>query len=400
MLIEFAKTFKHYKLMSFTSDKSSDVLIIGGGVIGLAIARELYKKGVSNITLLERGAIGREASHAAAGMLAPNAETEKLDDFFRLCNESNKLYPGFAAELQDETNINVELDRQGTLYLALTEADSAELGRRFEWQQQAGLAVEHLSARETRALEPFVSPDVRESLFFPNDWQVENRKLLHALEKFAELNGIEIRENTFITNLLIENGKVTGAASETEKFFAGKVILATGAWTSLLKAESLALPPVRPIRGQMISFHTAKRLFQKVIYSPRGYLVPRADGRVLAGATVEDVGFDKSVTRAGTEFLHENALEIAPSLVNLEIAEQWAGLRPFAADGWPVLGSFPQAENLIFATAHYRNGILLAPLTAKILAENLVDGGASDYLKAFGPERFAPNGLRSLNISV
>ena len=378
----------------------SDVLIIGGGVIGLAIARELHKKGVSQVTIVERASLGEEASYAAAGMLAPNAETEKKDDFFRLCNESNKLYPAFAAELQDETDIDIELDRQGTLYVALTGDDSEEIGRRFEWQRGAGLAVEHLTARETRAIEPFLSPDVRESLLFPNDWQVENRRLLLALRKYAETNDLEIRENTAIKNLLIENGRITGAETETEKFYAGKVILATGAWTSLIKAEGLRMPKVKPVRGQMIAFHTAKRLFQKVIYSPRGYLVPRADGRVLAGATVEDAGFDKSVTRAGIEFLRDTALEIAPSLVNLEIAEKWAGLRPLAADGLPILGSFPQVENLYLATAHYRNGILLAPLTAKILAENIADGIDSDYLKIFGPQRFAPNGLRSLKTTV
>jgi glycine oxidase len=380
--------------------KNTDVLIIGGGVIGLAIARELYRKGVRQITVVERASLGQEASHAAAGMLAPSAETEKLDDFFRLCNESNKLYPEFAAELLEETDIDIELDRQGTLYVALTDDDSAEIRRRFEWQRGAGLAVEYLTARETRAIEPFLSPDVRESLFFPGDWQVENRKLLQALEKFAASSGIGIRENTKIKQLLIENGKCAGAASETEKFFAEQVILATGAWTSLIETENLVMPPVKPVRGQMIAFHTAKRLFQKVIYSPRGYLVPRADGRVLAGATVEDAGFDKSVSREGIEFLRENALEIAPSLVNLEIAEKWAGLRPLAADGLPVLGSFPQVENLRFATAHYRNGILLAPLTAKLLAEKTVENKDSDYLKIFSPERFAADGLRSLNISV
>lgn len=387
--------------MNFTGNNNSDVLIIGGGVIGLTLARALHKKGVSKITILERGQTGAEASHAAAGMLAPNAETEKADDFFRLCIESNKLYPDFAAELQDETDIDVELDKQGTLYLALTEEDSAEIRRRFEWQRGAGLAVEHLTAQETRAAEPFVSPDVRESLFFPNDWQIENRKLLHALEKYAAENGIEIRANTFVTNLLTENGEITGAQTEAEKFFASKTVLATGAWTSLVKAETVILPRVTPIRGQMIEFHTAKRLFQKVIYSPRGYLVPRADGRVLAGATVEDAGFDKDVTRAGIEFLQDNAFEIAPSLMNLEIADQWAGLRPLAADGLPILGSFPHVENLIFATAHYRNGILLAPLTAKLLAEKIAENKGSEYLKIFSPERFAaPNGLRSLNTTV
>ncbi len=385
-----------------TKDKgqTSDVLIIGGGVIGLAAARALYGKGVRRITILERGRLGREASHAAAGMLAPNAETEKADDFFRLCNESNKLYPEFAAELQDETNIDIELDRQGTLYVALTDEDSSEIRRRFEWQRAAGLAVEQLGARETRALEPFLSPDVRASLFFPEDWQVENRKLLEALERSARGNEIEIRENTLVTDLLIENGRAIGARTETGKFFASEVILATGAWTSFIGAENLRMPQVVPIRGQMIAFHTAKRLFQKVIYSPRGYLVPRADGRLLAGATVEDAGFDKSVTREGIAHLHENTLEIAPSLVNLEIAEKWAGLRPVAADGLPILGSFPQVENLTLATAHYRNGILLAPLTAKILAEKITGAGDSEYLKIFSPQRFAPNGLRRVNTTV
>jgi len=379
---------------------NSDVLIIGGGLIGLAIARELHKKGVQKITILERGEVGKEASHAAAGMLAPHAETDKLDDFFFFCDESNKLYPNFAAELLDETDVDIELDREGTLYLAFTETDAKEIRRRFEWQKSAGLQVEHLSAQETRQAEPFVSPDVLESLFFPNDWQVENRQLVHALQKFAELNDIKIRENTEVTRLLTENGKITGAETDTEKFFAEKVILATGAWTSFIKTEDFAMPQVKPIRGQMIAFHTAKRLFQKVIYSPRGYLVPRFDGRVLAGATMEDVGFDRNTTESGINFLHENALEIAPSLVNLEVAEEWAGLRPFAADGLPILGSFPSVENLFLATAHYRNGILLAPLTAKILAENIIEKKDSNYLRVFSPNRFAPNGLRSLNISV
>ncbi len=379
---------------------NSDVLIIGGGVIGLAIARELYKKGVRKITILERGEVGKEASHAAAGMLAPHAETEKLDEFYYFCDESNKLYLTFADELFDETAIDIELDRNGTLYLAFTETDVREIRHRFEWQKSAGLQVEHLSAQETRQAEAFVSPDVLESLFFPNDWQVENRKLVQALQKFAELSGIEIRENTEIKQLLIENRKITGAETVSEKFFAEKVILASGAWTSLIKAEGFTMPKVKPIRGQMIAFHTAKRLFQKVIYSRRGYLVPRADGRILAGASVEDVGFDKSTTAGEIALLRENALEIAPSLVNLEVAEKWAGLRPLAADGLPILGSFPQVENFFVATAHYRNGILLAPLTAKVLAENIVDNKDSDYLKIFRPNRFQPNGLRSLNISV
>lgn len=374
--------------MNFTGENFSDVLIVGGGIIGLALARELHRKNFGRITILERGLVGRESSHAAAGMLAPHAETDEADEFFRFCRDSGQLYPSFAAELFAETDVDVELDQSGTLYLAFSERDARELRHRYDWQKSAGLDVEHLTARETRRIEPFVSPDVLESLFFPNDWQVENRKLLHALHKYCELYGVRIRENAPIVSLSIENGRVTGAETETEKFPAGRVVLATGAWTSLIETGSFALPEIKPVRGQMISFHTAKRLFSKVIYSPRGYLVPRADGRVLAGATVEDAGFDKSLSDAGIDFVREHALEIAPSLVNLEIHEAWAGLRPFAADGRPVVGEFSGLENLSIATAHYRNGILLAPLTAQILAERLAGEKDSDYLKIFGPKRF------------
>ena len=365
-----------------------DVLIIGGGVIGLSLARLLQKKGVKKITILERGEIGRESSFAAAGMLAPNVETETRDDFTEFCAESLSLYTNFAGELLAETGVDIELDCSGSLYLAFSEEDSKEMNRRYEWQKSAGLRVEYLTARETLQAEPFVSPDARESLFYPNDWQVENRRLLFALKKYAELNRIEMIENVEISNLLIEKNRITGAETRSERFLAPTVVLATGAWTSLIKAGSFTLPQVKPIRGQIISFQTAKRLFGKVIYSPRGYIVPRADGRILVGATVEDAGFDKSVTGAATEFLRETATEISNGLGKLEIAEKWVGLRPFAADGLPILGAFTEIENLFVATAHYRNGILLAPLTAKITAERIADNLDSGYLQIFSPQRF------------
>lgn len=385
-----------------TKDKArvSDILIIGGGVIGLALARELHKKSAGRITILERGEVGREASFAAAGMLAPQAEADAGGDFFRFCTESNRLYTQFAAELFDETDVDIELDRSGTLYLAFTENDAAEIRRRLTWQKNAGLEVEHLTAQETRQAEPFVSPDVLESLFFPNDRQVENRKLLHALQKYCALYGLEICENTEVKKLSIVSDRIAGVETETEKFVAEIVVLATGAWTSLIKTDGFFLPQIKPVRGQMLSFSAPRRLFSKVIYSPRGYLVPRADGRILAGATVEDAGFDKSVTDAGIEFLRDHALEIAPSLVNLEIRESWANLRPFAADGLPILGAIDRKENLFIATAHYRNGILLAPLTAKILVNKIAENKDSEYLEFFSPDRFLTNNLHVFNKTV
>lgn len=390
--------------MKTIAASSQDVLIIGGGVIGLALARELRRVGgAGKITILEKNPVsGSEASYAAAGMLAPQAETDGFNDFYYFCRAGCDLYPDFADELLDETGIDIELDRNGTLYLAFTNSDTEEIRCRFEWQRSAGLAVERLSAAEALKAEPFISPDVREALYFPNDWQVENRKLLEALQEYARLNRIEIIANAEVKSLMIENGKIAGAQTPDSKFRAETVVLTTGAWTSLIEtgghdSPPLLLPPIVPIRGQMFGCRTAKRLFTKVIYSPRGYIVPRADGRILFGATVENAGFDKTVTASGIDFLREKALEISPSLVNLEMNEKWAGLRPFAADGLPVLGAVAGAQNLFIAAAHYRNGILLAPLTARIMAKKITENADSKYLHVFGAERFRKAKALSVN---
>lgn len=358
----------------------SKVLIIGGGVIGLSIARSLSKKGFKQITVLESGEVGKEASYAAAGMLAPHAEAEKFDDFFNFCCQGLLYYPQFAEEIFDETGINIELDKSGTLYLAFTEYDSIEINNRFEWQKRNGLQVEHLSAKEVRKFEPFVSPDVREGLFFPHDWQVENRKLVAALQLFCELNKVEIITNTEVLSL-----SKNYAETFDKKYEFDIVILANGAWLSLIKTDEFVLPNVRPIRGQMVSFHTAKRLFSKVIYSPRGYIVPRMNGKIIAGASVEDIGFDKSTTRFEIENIMENAFEISPSLSNLGVSEKWSGLRPCSPDNLPFLGQI--SNNVYIATAHYRNGILLAPITGELIADKIVNGINSNYFEVFNPKR-------------
>lgn len=367
---------------------NTDVLIIGGGVIGLSIARELYKKGERRITVIDRGPIGREASWAAAGMLAPNVETDTSDDFHRFGTESLELYPNLASELLEETGVDIELDQSGTLSLAFNEAEAGELDETFERQELRNVPVNRLSGDAVRNLEPAVSPAVCAGLLYPSDWQVENRKLLAALRRFAEISEIRIVENADVSELLVDGSRVAGARVGTDEDHAGVTILATGAWTSLIKIGDAPMQvSVKPIRGQMISFEIRTRRIHRVMYSPRGYIVPRADGRVLIGATVEDVGFNKSVTDEGLDSLKAAAVEIAPRLAEFEITEKWAGLRPFAADGLPVIGDLPGWENVFVATAHYRNGILLAPKTAQILADRIIDDVESPYLSAFGVER-------------
>lgn len=374
---------------------TSEVLIIGGGVIGLSIARSLHKKGVRQITLVDKSACGTESSWAAAGMLGPQAEADESGEFLDLCCASRDLFPTLADELLDETGIDMELDKSGTLYIAFKETDAAHLQKRFNWQSRAGLPVERLSANDARNAEPLISLNVHEALFFPNDWQVENRKMLAALRHYANIGGIRIVENRRVKNLVIENDRVIGVETDDGVFTADKTILATGAWTSLIKLGLTEMPiNVEPIRGQIIAFQNDERLFRHVIYSRNGYIVPRMDDRILVGSTSENVGFDRSTTEEAAQNLHAIAAEIAPKIGALNITDQWSGLRPFAGDGLPIIGGISGIGDLLIATAHYRNGILLAPITAKIVASKIVDNVDAAELKTFSPSRFtfAANG--------
>ncbi len=359
-------------------------MVIGGGVIGLSTARELRRRAGATVTLIDRGRCGEEASWAAAGMLAPNAETHEEGPFFQFCTASNALYPDFAAQLFEETGVDIELDRTGTLFLSFGDDDDRVISENYEWQRSAGIAVERLTAEEVRKLEPEVKGSVRGGLIYPGDWQVENRKLVKALRRSCELSGVTILEGLEATQLLNEGHRTIGVRVLEGEIKADTVVVANGSWVCSLIGGSA----IRPIRGQMISLGGGSgRVIDHVIYSSRGYLVPRSDGRVLVGATVEDVGFRKEVLPEAIEELRGAALEIAPALGNFDIKEAWSGLRPFAADGLPVIGWVPDREGLFVATGHFRNGILLAPITGAIVAE-AITGGGSEFLEAFGPERF------------
>jgi glycine oxidase len=370
--------------------ETADAVVIGGGVIGLSVARALAVRGVERILLIERARLGAEASNAAAGMLAPQAEANHADAFFELACASRASYPAFADALREETGTDIELERTGTLYLAFTEHDEEEINHRYDWQRRAGLLVERLSAGEARRLEPCISPRVRAALSFPLDVQVENRRLLAALATSVEKYGVGLLMETHVKSLLVERGRVEGVETSGGKVSAPVVVVACGAWTSFITSQDKRAPPVsiEPVRGQMLCFEMNSRLARHIIYSPRGYLVPRLDGRLLAGSTTERAGFNKRVTIGGINAITTNALEIAPEVENLPLVDSWAGLRPRAEDELPVLGERTDVRGLFYATGHYRNGILLAPLTGELIAEQITTGIAPPPLQAFSPDRF------------
>jgi glycine oxidase len=366
-----------------------DVIIVGGGVIGLSIARELHKRGVDRTTVFDAGSCGGEASWAAGGMLAPQAEADEQGPFFDLCSRSRDQYPAFADELFSETGVDIELDRAGTLYLAFSEEDSHKLRDRFDRQRTAGLAVELLDSQSVRKAEPFASPDVLEALYFEGDWQVDNRKLCFALRRYCDINGIEIRENTAVTEVVSEGKRVLGVRAGAETFLADEVVIAAGAWSSAISLGVGEIPvSVEPILGQMIAFRTEQRDFEHVIYCSDGYIVPRRDGRVLAGSTTEKTGFERKTSDTAAASLLSMACRISPAFSNLTIDDHWCGFRPRAADGFPVIGRIEGTNGLFIATAHYRNGILLAPITASIAADAITGGESTFDQNLFGPDRF------------
>jgi glycine oxidase len=371
-------------------NETADAVVVGGGVIGLAIARALALRGMKRVVLIERARVGSEASSAAAGMLAPQAEANRADAFFDLACASRDLYPAFSAELLEETGTDIELERTGTLYLAFTEKDEEEIEHRYDWQRRAGLAIELLSADEARRLEPCISQEVRAALRFPLDVQVENRSLVAALSASVEKHGVRLLTETNVHSLIIERETIKGVETSRGAVHAPVVVVAAGAWTSFLTSSDKAAPhiSIEPVRGQILCFETKARLARHVIYSPRGYIVPRLDGRLLAGTTTEHAGFEARVTEEGISAIRNHALEIAPTVRNLPFVDSWAGLRPRAEDDLPVIGACADVRGLFYATGHYRNGILLAPLTGALLAEQIITGNTSPFINAFSPDRF------------
>lgn len=367
---------------------SPDVVVIGGGTIGLATSLELARRG-AKVVLVERSSPGREASWAAAGMLSPLGEASDLPSLRELADASLDLWPELADRLHEDTGVDVEYRQGGALHVAFDDADERHLTV-LESRARAG-GVTRLDADGVRDMEPAIGPDARAGLVIERDHRVDNRRLGPALWASAHAAGVDFRLGAPVRGVVVENARATGVALGGGGILvAGSVVIAAGAWSAGLTGLPAPLP-VRPVRGQMfaVGARTAGHgLLRHVVVTRDCYLVPREDGRTLVGATVEDVGFNPGPTPAGIRELLEAGTRAAPGMSEAPLVETWAGYRPGTPDDRPILGADPDVEHLVHATGHFRNGILLTPITARLIADVTLGRTPSLPLDAFSVARF------------
>jgi glycine oxidase len=375
-----------------------DVAIVGGGIIGLSCAWRARARGLS-VTVFERGATGRGASHVAAGMLAPVAEAEFGDAGRRLLElglRSARMWPEFAAELQAAGATDVGLSRTGTLIVARDDDEARELERQLAFRRSLGLRAQRLRASVARERERALAPTVRLAVEAPDDHSVDPRVVLRALREACRAGGVAVRENADVQALISDGSPARArglALRGGERVACGQIVLAVGAWTGQIGGlPGEARVPVRPVKGQILRLRdpAGPGLLGRVLRFEGGYLVPRGDGRYVLGATVEERGFELEPTAGGVYQLLRDASELLPGIDELQIEELSVGLRPGTPDNAPLIGPGAVA-GLVWATGHHRNGILLAPLTAELVAGMLAGEEQSRFaglLAACAPARF------------
>lgn len=367
-------------------NSTSDVIIIGGGIIGFSIACQLSQQGI-HVTLIERGQPGQEASSAAAGMLAPQAEVAHgaQGPLLDLCVASHAIYPDFVRQLEEATQIRIGYRQTGTLFVASDFDEATLLAGIMEQQETAGLPSQELSPEELRKLEPALAESLTVGLFLPKDHHVDNRVLMKALVAAALKQGVRLMTGTPALGLVWHGDRVAGVKTSAGEIQGEIVINAAGSWAGQIDAR-LAIP-VKPARGQIVKLRTLIPVLHHLIHSAKCYMAPWPDGRLRIGSTLEDEGYNKQVTAGGVHKLLNGALAIVPSLAEAAMEETWAGFRPEAADDMPILG-WSGIRGLMMATAHFRNGILLAPITARIVADLILGGSSSISLEPFSLHRF------------
>jgi glycine oxidase len=363
-----------------------DVAVVGGGIIGGAVALELARAG-GRVVLLDRQQPGQEASWAAGGILSPSFEVPEALPLVPLSRASLALYPDFIAAVESASGRTVGFRRDPALQIFFGGEAERARDALVAVHKSTGLPSQTISIEEARRLEPTLNPAMTAAALLPEEGRVDNRQLTAAVLDAARGAGVEIRSGNAVTSLLQEGSRCAGVQAGGESIAAKNVVIAAGCFSAQIEAVA-RYAPTRPARGQMVALRSTKVKFDRVIASARGYVIPREDGRLIAGSTVEDAGFEKAVTPAGLQKILATAVEIGPDLASATVVETWSGLRPDTPDHLPILGP-TDVEGLWMATGHFRNGILLAPITARLIRQWLEEKPLSVSVEEFSAMRFA-----------
>jgi glycine oxidase len=340
-----------------------EVIIIGGGIIGMLTARELHAAGV-DVLVIERGPLGGESSWAGGGIISPLHPWQYSDAVNQLAEISKTIYPDLARQLHEESGIDCELLDSGLLYTGLEEQRPAE-----SWADKWSVELQAVTqTQRIHEIEPQLSPSIESGLWLPDIMQIRNPKLVKAFKGSLDKLGIRYLEHTPVGELVYDAGRVTAVNTAAGVMSAPKVVIASGAWSAgfIRTDQNVA---VEPVKGQMIMFRGEPGLIRRMVLASGHYIIPRKDGRVLAGSTLERTGFDKRITEDAQVELRRAAVEIIPALADMEIERQWAGLRPGTEQGIPYICPHPEIEGLYIHAGHYRNGVVLGAASARLMAE-------------------------------
>ncbi len=340
-----------------------DCIVIGGGVIGLLTARALWQAGM-DVTVIERGCLGGESSWAGGGIVSPLYPWRYNDAINLLAEHSKQLYPDLVASLHSDSGIDCELLNSGMLYTDMDEWAAAE-----DWAKRWRHPVEVIESRSAlEVIEPALHPDIRRAIWMPDVYQVRNPRLVQALHGSLLASGIHCLEHTEVIEILRSGGGVSGVCTARQSLHAKKVVVASGAWSANVM-RGLANIAVQPVKGQMLMFKGEPGRVRTMVLSRGHYIIPRRDGHVLAGSTLENVGFDKQITAGARQTLSADACALVPELADMPIERHWSGLRPGTESGIPYICTHPEIEGLYIHAGHYRNGIVLGPASAQLMAE-------------------------------
>jgi glycine oxidase len=353
--------------------KQFDTIIIGGGVIACSIAYHLSKQG-KRILLLEKNTIGAEASSAAAGMLGVQSELDSPNSLFDLAKKSREMFPSIASEIRELTHIDIELIWNGQLKLAETDEHVKELKRVGAWQSSIGEKAIWLEPSEVIDLEPCLSSTIKGALYFPNEGHVSAPQLTQGFAKAAASLGTKIREFCEVQTLLIQNETVQGVRTNSGDFYGESIVVATGAWGGKWLPEAINQDKLYfPVKGEAFSVKTHVPFLKRTVFTNGCYIVPKKGGELIIGATMNSHTFDKTVSLEGISQLMNRVKTLLPMVGTAALDRFWSGIRPMTQDGYPYIGKHPDLNQLFFATGHSRNGILLSPITGKMMA-NLILG--------------------------